>query len=344
MTKGRTRRLVRSPAVLFVAFVTVLGLTGLVTAFWIAQSPVQGQVNTGAVGLQWAWAGTDDDGWIFNDTSGDDRDFDCPNGTVEELFDWNEAEDCTGQNGWQGSGADPMEPYPYGGDGLDRYDKDVGNCWADAQGDRLQFGIDNGYPSYYCSVGAELVGGGSVPVMTAGVTYDESTFQRVEYRYVDGNREPYDGPVCYWDNLTPGDDSDDFEYAEQSDPNFDGDCNNSSYDPSADPPDFPVYQVEDAYALRVMPEDGYLSVYEGRDLVLTIWYQDACGFQVDPQIGGEQDQGEQAQGEHNFYMSVHVEEFAQQNSNYVFELMAQGVNWNEWAEYEAQVEPCGPLD
>lgn len=133
MANGNRKGLFRSPAVLFVAFVTLLGLTGLVTAFWSTEARVQGNVQTGDVGIQWWDSWTNDDG--------------------------------------EGS-LDPAEPFPWGST-LARYDLDVANCYVEWQdGDQIQFRIDNAYPSYYCTVEGYLAGSeGSVPVMTAGAEY-----------------------------------------------------------------------------------------------------------------------------------------------------------------------------
>ena len=282
MREGR-RSMLRSPAVLIVAFVTILGLTGLVTAAWFADAPIQGQVNTGGVGLNWADAGTNDDGIVENDSSGSDTD-----------------------------GFDPREGYPWGSS-LARYDLDVAFCQADSHGDHLQFWIDNGYPSYFCTVEGTLGGADGVPVMTMGAEY--AFTQHV------GFIPEWDGPTCWSDNGTPENGDDDFEYAETAE-GFGGDCEGEGSEYNPGDGDF---MVEPQFAdFDVTQTDDMLEVYDFEgDHVMTVWVSKSCGDLVNP-------------GEPNpdaaYKVTVHVESDADPHTSYQMEVWALGMDANSYVD------------
>lgn len=319
MANGHRKGLFRSPAALFVAFVTLLGLTGLVTAFWFTETTIEGNVQTGNVGLQWWSAGTDDDGFFDNDSSGSDADDLC--GGPAEAWDAHEAEGCDPETQYLGSSADPAEPYPYGGnETLARYDKDVGRCWAEPQGDRLAFSVENGYPSYHCTVEGQLVGGGGVPVVTAGLTVGE--FVKYTNFGWTGPGGQYDGHVCY-------DEGGDFYWGNDAS-DWDQDCE-AGYDELDG--DFTVTQNADEVPLDVTDNAGALIVSDGGEHELTLWVHDSCGVQIDPYFG----EGE-PEDIATYKVSVHVEEDADPDSQYVMYLYPRGVNWNEFGDLDPQ---CG---
>lgn len=293
------RRLWKSPAVLLVVFAVLVAMTGIVYTHWFTQATVQGNVDTGGVHVSWWSAGTNDDGDIGNDYSLNDD----GGGT---NFDGN----------GPGSSDDPRRPYPSDV----RYDKDVGSCWVEHfDGDHLGFQIQNGYPSYHCTVQGSLVSDDSVPVKSIGMVIDPNDFFRSA-----GWDPEWDGPVCWSDAGTPEND-DDFSYAE-TDPSFQGDCEGGS---TFDGDDFVVTEVQEPLFVRVV-DDTHLEVYEigesGRELALTAWIAgDYCGAQADPVVDN------QPNGTAEYFVTVHVEQDADQHSNYHLAVHPQFVNWNEFS-------------
>ncbi|MGB8360203.1 MAG: hypothetical protein WCE80_02260 [Acidimicrobiia bacterium] len=134
----------RSSVALFSVAALALAMTGILYAHWTQTLTAATAINTGALGVVWSPAGTDDDGNVGNDTSGTD------NGTNEAYDQWGDD-----------SSRDPAEPGP----GLvDRYDKDVGRCYANADAVSLTITAENAYPSYHCTVYTDVTNEGSIPV------------------------------------------------------------------------------------------------------------------------------------------------------------------------------------
>ena len=239
----RGRNLLRSPLVAMFAFVVLVGAGGLVYAHWFTNATLQGDVNTGGIGIGW-WAGwTNDDGF---DIGGDDD-----GGPYDGSFDrWGPE-----------SSADPSA------DG--RYDKDVGGCWVDWwDGGYMHANVQNAYPSYHCTITGALEGHDDVPVKSTGLTVYASEFQR----HV-GYEPDWDGPVC-WDPVT----EQEFAVTDPP-PDFDGDC--EFWGIEFGPGDFYVFPVFEPY--DVSQDGDVIVVGLEGETVLTLWSNsDNCGVQVDP--------------------------------------------------------------
>lgn len=296
MSKRSRRRWFRSPAVLIVAFVIVLGASGLVYAHWMATLTTEGNVNTGSVGVGWYNMGTDDDGMVDNDGSGTDD-------SIGEVFDMNGSQ----------SSADPSS---YGPGSVSRYDKDVGQCHADGGGDYLNVWIDNAYPSYHCTVYASVRNEGSVPVKAAGInlTVHKTWCDEPGLFFTDEQMTNSYGGTVGWDEQGPFADSNGNNQRDAGEVQLWETCTEYSKNVT----NFLVYGgVEQPFGIASYP-NGPIEVTA--DIAQGI----RCGTQLDPWI-------DEGQGE--FFETagwIHVEQAASQNAGYNWTLEQQFVNWNEW--------------
>ncbi len=310
MAKRSRKRLLRSPAVLVVALVTVLGLSGLAYAFWFTTLTIEGNVNTGNVGMSWQDAWTDDDGWV--------RDWDTNDNGDGSTFDW-----------WdQDSSGDPEGPFA--DRDSDRRTKDVGMCQADGGGDHLNVWIDNAYPSYWCTVSATAQNEGSIPVRATAFGLTAQTgFWDCTLFYNEALNDPDGGLDVRWDNgeyLEVGGvenvfDDEDIRIEHDNDgPYLDADDDNVFSDG-----DTRLYAQcnFNGSAIEVWPEGNEGSFAMGThptaeitgDIVAGI----RCGTQVDPG---------QAFGLEGW---LHVEEEATQGTQYMWTMTQRFVNWNEFS-------------
>lgn len=132
---------------LVVVLILALAGLGLGYAVWSQVLTDTGRVNTGTFGVAWNSTFTDD-GAHVDDPARDVGDVPCA--APECVF---------------GEGArDPSGPGPNG----PRYDKAVGACasWITQEEGYLilHWQVDNAYPSYYCTVWADIRNTGSIPV------------------------------------------------------------------------------------------------------------------------------------------------------------------------------------
>ncbi len=298
MAKRSRKRLLRSPAVLFVAFVTILGFSGLVFAVWSTYLTTEGNVNTGGLGVGWYEVGTDDDGNVVNDLSGSD------NNTGQD-FDMNA----------ERSSADPST---HGPGAVDRWNKDVGACYAEGGGPNLNINLDNVYPGYNCTVYAKVRNEGSVPVKAAAldlrvqkVTCGEpATFWLDEEQ----NNQYTGGASVLRDEAGPFADNDVSGHRNSGDTRLWEGCTENVRNITP----FLIFGgVEQPF--------GIASRRNGpTELTADIAQGIRCGTQLDPWIdesGGE------------FFTTagwIRVEEPAMQNVSYRWTLTQQFVNWNEW--------------
>ena len=146
MKKG-IGKLFRSPALLVIAVVVMMAAATLAYAHWSGTTPISGDVQTGYIGMGFYDASTNDDG-MENDWDGGD--WGGPDDAYDHWF-----YECGWDDNTQepiycdDSSADPMMP----GADPERYAKDVARCTANPHGENeLYFSVENGYPSYYCTV------------------------------------------------------------------------------------------------------------------------------------------------------------------------------------------------
>lgn len=141
--------------------VMALAAIGIGSALWSKTLTIEGTVNTGEVNAEFTNAFTDDDDKVDDQTKDPGDDEDCVDlGGVDVDGD-----------GW--TSCDPSSPGP----AADRYDKDVARCdaWVDQEDPQLlHIEIDNGYPSYYCTIWAHITNTGSIPVKVQSVTITET--------------------------------------------------------------------------------------------------------------------------------------------------------------------------
>jgi hypothetical protein len=321
MATRRRRSLLRRPAILLVAFASIIALSGVVYAHWFAETHIQGSVNTGNVGAWWWSAFTNDDGHVDDWDVGDDNDgeiFDNWPGGFEPCDPENPDDTPGGENDCSPPASSKDPNAPGATDDTAREDKDVGLCtaWADG-GDWLQFDVQNAYPGYTCTVDGTLVGGGNVPMMTAGVVvYPGEFWKQWNCRWVGGGFDPWEGntgedeggwfadfgwgwPDESWNDVEPNGEFDDGE--------------------------FYLEDVCDEAQMRVSErEPGHLVA--GIDAIeLNLYLLDSCGEQVDPYYG----EGEPS-GVGHYQVSVHVKQEADQNANYQLGIHPRLVNWNEY--------------
>ncbi len=298
MAKRSRKRLLRSPAVLVVALVTVLGLSGLAYALWVTTLTSEGNVHTGGVAVAWYDMGTDDDGDVENDGSGTDDD-------VGEVFDMN-------------PGRSSADPASHGPGAVVRYDKDVAQCNAGGGGDRLNTWIDNAYPSYNCTVYAKVRNEGSVPIKAAGLTMTAvkvTCGDPFQFWLDEARSSEYIG-VVGWDQGGPFTDN-----APENGERDDGELQLWESCTENEEPMFLIFGgVEQPFAIA----PALNSLLEDWELTADIAQGIRCGTQLDPWL----DQG----GE--FFETVgwvHVEEAATQNTGYRWTLVQRFVNWNEFS-------------
>ncbi len=140
---------------LFMLLVLALVAVGVGFGLWSKLLTINGVVNTGTVDAVFYQAFTDDDGGIQNPDKDAGDEGPCP------LY--------------GDSGCDPRAfgPNP------DRYDKDVGECevWIDDKDNEiLHIRVDNGYPSYHCTVWFDIWNNGSVPVKIQSLEVTPANF------------------------------------------------------------------------------------------------------------------------------------------------------------------------
>jgi hypothetical protein len=178
----------KKKAIILIVLALLLATVGVVYAHWTDTLEVDAVVETGDIDMAWVGAsgspefpngffpeaipgtyvpgpfpGTDDDGIVGNDYSGDDI------GDVSALYDAHGT----------ASSDDPARMFrsPHVGNptgypgGMARHDKDVGICTVAVDGKTMTVTLGNTYPSYHCSVFAAATNLGSVPVKAAGLTF-----------------------------------------------------------------------------------------------------------------------------------------------------------------------------
>jgi hypothetical protein len=325
---NKRRGLLRSPLVLGVALMTILALSGVVYAHWFTGATVEAHVSTGNVGAWWFAAFTDDDGIVNDWDIGDDNEgeiFDYWPGGFQPCDPEDPDDEPGGPNDCSSgpSSRDPNSIAAAGDD--DRELKDVGGCWAWADGgETLNMQIHNAYPGYTCTSEGWLVAGGSIPIKTAGMFIDPDEFMK-EYncRWVGGGVDPWHGAVGERSGIPfadfgwgwgPGGENPDYNDVE---PNG-----------IADEGEFALEDVCDHSRLRVVEAGpGHLEVFDGRELELNLYLQDSCGVQADP---WEDQEIAPETGVAKYRVSVHVKQDADQNANYWMSVHPRAVNWNEF--------------
>ncbi len=156
------KRGTRSSVALFSVAALALAMTGILYAHWTDTLEAHGVVETGSIDPQWTLEGTSDDGVLNYDGDSEPR-------LSPDLDLWDD---------------DPPEPQTSSGDqtlingDLLNLSKDVARCTAELaedeagdENDALFMTIENGYPSYYCLVKADLHNFGSVPVKLQGIEW-----------------------------------------------------------------------------------------------------------------------------------------------------------------------------
>lgn len=156
------KRGTRSSVALFSIAALALAMTGILYAHWTDTLEAHGVVETGSIDPQWSEMGTSDDG-IDDPWDNEPR--------LDDLFDW-----------W--GPASSGDHSLLNGQIVDLR-KDVGRCTVELsdqevegpdgvvveENDRLDILIENGYPSYYCLIRADLHNFGSVPVKLQGISF-----------------------------------------------------------------------------------------------------------------------------------------------------------------------------
>jgi hypothetical protein len=146
----------RSGVVLFSVAALALAMTGILYAHWTDTLEVNAQVAVGAIDPQWTIEGTSDDGLVdsFSNEFRDPTEYVYPGRVI-------------------GTSSADQTYVPLGPGNLVLIDltKDVATCAASLErdsgsdpNDGLRIIIENGYPSYWCQVKADLHNFGSVPV------------------------------------------------------------------------------------------------------------------------------------------------------------------------------------
>ena len=143
---------------LFMILILALAALGVGYGLWSKLLLINGTINTGVVDAIFYEAFTDDDNVENNELKDDGDDVVCPVG---------------------GGSCDPKAfgPNP------DRYDKDVGECFAivDLQADptkeTLKVTVENGYPSYHCTVWFDILNNGSIPLKIQSLTLTPENFE-----------------------------------------------------------------------------------------------------------------------------------------------------------------------
>lgn len=158
--------------ILLVALALVLATASVVYAHWTDTLEVDAVINTGDIDVIWQEYGTDDDG--LDNTAF----FTASTGSVADSA----TDDGLGTDydAWVGTSSDdPLNMIRctggvcnYLGGAIDRYTKDVARCEVTAsnEGKTLTATITDAYPSYHCSIFAQLSNEGTVPVKAAGFT------------------------------------------------------------------------------------------------------------------------------------------------------------------------------
>jgi hypothetical protein len=289
----------RSPAVLLVAFAMVVVTAGVVYAHWTSTSRIEANINTGNMQIGWNAWGTNDDGQLDNDPSGNDD---------QAVGEWSSND---------GSSMDPRDP----DDPALRHTKNAANCWVDGGEDTLFLGINSGYPSYYCHLFAEASNHGTVPVKATALrlsaemgTQDCTLHQNADFG------DPDMSPFMKWDEGVG------MEYVDfNNNDAFDGVTefhvveNDGPWNFEADVPLFHDC-VWNGFGMTMTPTGPEGEFLFNDDIRLHIEEGILCGTQVDP--GGEF--GEAVAG------WIHVENGAQQNYEYRITLEQDWINWNEW--------------
>jgi hypothetical protein len=136
---------------LFMILILALATLGVGYGMWSKLLVINGTVHTGKVDAVFVNAFTDDDGKIDLETK-----------------DAGDTGTCDVQHNDPGS----CDPSSFGDVGAPptRYDKDVGHCIAvvdpaDETHETLKVTVENGYPSYHCTVWFDIENNGTIPVM-----------------------------------------------------------------------------------------------------------------------------------------------------------------------------------
>jgi hypothetical protein len=265
--------------ILLIVFTMLVATAGVVYAHWTSTLDVGADVHTGGIQAMWIDAFTDDDG-VPNDPydSGD-----YGGGTLFSY--WPEMAGPDAPESSDDPGA-PMAGY--------RYDKDVGGCWAFAEGSFLGVHASNVYPSYHCTVystfKADPEHGATVPTKV----------QRIKMRVMRA-------PFCWW--VETGPDGEGYEECEGDgqewiDITHELQPYPTQYGMGAA---WPGYNEDFSF-----PEDyGFLwDTIEGF----------GCGRQLDP--------GQEVMTTNYF----HIGERAPQHHPFYVEQQLEFINWNEYEE------------
>ena len=247
----------RSSVTLFSIATLSLAMTGILYAHWTSTLEVNGNVNTGSIGIAWTAVGTNDDG-VEGLGDGDGPRCDDPDPLARPEW-------C----GPFGDGTADPATFDSFGDGIpsDFYTKDVARCEAIADDQTLTVNAVNTYPSYMCSVWGNIGINGSVPVKVQAMTIQA-------FVVIDGIRTPVDvdpGTLA-GEYIVPG-----------------------LIDPQAD------------FFVGIFGSEADVDLF-------------GCGAQYEP--------------DELLYLDgwFHMDQEAEQNANYVYEVDIDFVNYNEWDE------------
>lgn len=163
----------KSKGILLIVFTLVVAGAGIAYAHWTDTLTVDANASTGSIDVIWQEWGTDDDGL---DNTGF---YDAANSAADSLTDdgGGAPYDAWGLE----SSSDPSNMIRctggvcnYLGGWITRYDKDVAKCTVEASQDQkgLMVTITDAYPSYHCSVFAQLSNEGVVPVKATAFRLD----------------------------------------------------------------------------------------------------------------------------------------------------------------------------
>ena len=311
--------LLRAPG-LAILLVLLVATAGLVYAHWTTQLRVDGQINTGGLYVEWQGAWTNDDG--------------VPDPNDNENV-ASPAYDFWGDQ----SSADPSDET-----GDNRYDKDVGACWAEAQGDTLKFNVENAYPSYHCALTALLANQGSIPVRATSLMFSATRSWDDESGHHDTsipiNPGPYEGNFVFGNTpQVEGDVSLGVRCGTQIDPSncrywftYDGDQGEHAALWWG-----PVSQDESGFFADVDENSWSCGYDEGSETYNCA--PEGDGYQSDGQFNDDDFYVERQCDLEPLQTSgwIHVMEDAYQNASYQFEMTQEFVNWNEW-----DVSMCTP--
>lgn len=170
------RRLLTKGWLLFMLVIVALSVVGIGYTLWNKQQIIQGVVNLDDIDVVKVKAFTNDNNTV-DDASKDADDIgQCvhPDGTVE-------ATSCDPKDVPAGDGTTP------------RYDKDIATCTAEVDvastGQKVNFHVFDGYPSYHCTLWFDDFGKGSVPAALQRIKLDGEVICPGEWYDVDADQD-----------------------------------------------------------------------------------------------------------------------------------------------------------